>query len=72
MVGGSQLAKRCVEQTMPSVSARALRIVWREVRFPVRIVEKLYAAFESWVPVGYEDETGFHYSMKDSDWGFSI
>jgi len=72
MVGGSQLAKRCVEQTMPSVSARTLRMAWPRVGFPARIVEKLRAALERWVPVGYEDETGFHYSLKASDWVFSI
>jgi hypothetical protein len=73
MIAGNQLAKRRVEQTLPSLSAsNALRIAWQEVRFPVRIIEKLYAALETWVPVGYEDETGFHYSMKASDWVFSI
>ena len=72
MIAGSQLAKRRVEQTLPSLSASKLRIAWHEVGFPVRIIKKWYAALESWVPVGYEDETGFHYSMKDSDWGFSI
>ena len=29
---------------------------------------KLRAAIEDRVPVGYEDETGFHYGMKASDW----
>jgi hypothetical protein len=72
MIAGNQLAKRRVEQTLPSLSASSLRIAWHEVRFPVRIIEKLYAALEAWVPVGYEDETGFHYSMKESDWVFSI
>jgi hypothetical protein len=42
------------------------------VKFPVRAIAKLYAAIEDRVPVGYEDETGFHYSMKASDWFFSI
>jgi hypothetical protein len=72
MIAGNQLAKRRVEQTTPSLSASSLWIAWQEVRFPVRIIEKLNAALETWVPVGYEDETGFHYSMKDSDWVFSI
>ena len=49
-----------------------MQIAWHEVRFPVRIIAKLRAAIETRVPVGYEDETGFHYSMKASDWFFSI
>jgi hypothetical protein len=35
-------------------------------------MQKLRAAIEARVPVGYEDETGFHYSLKASDWFFSI
>jgi hypothetical protein len=57
---------------MPSSSAGSLRIAWHAVRFPVRIIAKLRAAIETRVPVGYEDETGFHYSLKASDWLFSI
>jgi len=73
MIAGSQLAERHVEQTRPSSSAgNPLRIAWHEVRFPVRIIKKMYAALETRVPVGYEDETGFHYSLKDSNWVFSI
>jgi hypothetical protein len=73
MIAGSQLAERHVEQTMSSSSAsNPLRIAWREVRFPVRIIAKLRAAIEARAPVGYEDETGFHYSLKASDWFFSI
>jgi hypothetical protein len=72
MIAGSQLAERHVEQTMPSSSAGNLRIAWHEVRFPVRIIVKLRAAIEAGAPVGCDDETGFHYSMKASDWFFSI
>ena len=72
MIAGTQLAERHVEQTPRSSSAGSLRIAWHEVRFPVRIVAKLRAAIETRVPVGYEDETGFHYSLKASDWFFSI
>ena len=72
MIAGSQLAERHVEQTMSSSSAITLQIAWHEVSFPVRIMQKLRAAIEARAPVGYEDETGFHYSMKASDWLFSI
>jgi hypothetical protein len=73
MIAGNQLAERHVEQKMSSSSAsNPLRIAWHEVSFPVRIIGKLRAAIEARVPVGYEDKTGFHYSMKASDWFFSI
>jgi hypothetical protein len=72
MITGSQLAGHQVEQTMSSSSAGTLQIAWHEASFPVRIVAKLRAAIEARVPVGYEDETGFHYSLKASDWFFSI
>jgi hypothetical protein len=73
MIADSQLAERHVEQTMPSSSAsNPLQIAWHEVSFPIRIIAKLRAAIEARAPVGYEDETGFHYSMKASDWLFSI
>jgi hypothetical protein len=72
MIAGSQLAERHVEQTTSASSACTLRIAWPEVGFPVRIIAKLRAAIEARAPVGYEDETGFHYSLNASDWFFSI
>jgi len=72
MIADSQLAERHVEQTLSSSSASTLRIAWHEVGSPARIIAKLRAAIEARAPVGYEDETGFHYSMKTSDWFFSI
>jgi hypothetical protein len=72
MIAGSQLAERHVEQTTSSSSASPLQIAWHEISFPVRIIAKFRAAIETRVPVGYEDETGFHYSLKASDWFFSI
>jgi hypothetical protein len=72
MIAGNQLAKRHVEQMPPSPSASNHRMAWYAVRFPAWVIAKLYAAIEARVPVGYEDETGFHYSLKASDWVFSI
>jgi hypothetical protein len=72
MIADSQLAERHVEQTLSSSSASTLRIAWHEVGSPARIIAKLRAAIEARAPVGYEDETGFHYSRKASDWFFSI
>ncbi len=57
---------------MGSSSVSNLRIAWQEVSFPVRIIAQLRAAIADRVPVGYEDETGFHYGMKASDGFFSI
>jgi hypothetical protein len=57
---------------MSASSAITLQIAWCEVSFPVRTIAKLRAAIEARAPVGYEDETGFHYSRKASDWFFSI
>jgi hypothetical protein len=72
MIADSQLAERHVEQTLSSSSASTLRIAWHEVGSPARIIAKLRAAIEARAPVGYEDETGFHYSRKASDLFFSI
>jgi hypothetical protein len=72
MIADSQLAGRQIEQTRSSSSACTVRIAWHEVSFPVRIIARLRAAIEARVPVGYEDETGFHYSLKASDWLFTI
>jgi hypothetical protein len=72
MIADSQLAERSVEQTTGLFSVGNLRIAWHEVSFPVRIIAKLRAAIEDRVPVGFEDETGFHYGRKASDWFFSI
>jgi len=72
MIAGNQLAKRHVEQTPPSSPVSNHRMASSAVNFPVWVIAKLCAAIEARVPVGYEDETGFHYSLKASDWVFSI
>jgi hypothetical protein len=73
MIAGTQLAERRIEKTTPlPLDRNNNQIAWHEVGSPVRIIAKLRAAIEARVPVGYEDETGFHYSMKASDWFFSI
>jgi hypothetical protein len=38
---------------------------WRGVRFLVRIITKMCEAITSRMPVGYEDETGFHYGVAE-------
>jgi hypothetical protein len=44
----------------------ANEIEWRGVRFLVRIITKAYEAITSRMPVGYEDETGFHYGVAET------
>jgi hypothetical protein len=43
--------------------SNALEIEWRGARFLVRIITKMCEAITSPVPVGHEDETGFHYGV---------
>jgi hypothetical protein len=63
-----QLAERHVEPTMPLPPARnAVRTAWRELGVLVRIIMKVRAAIASRVPVGYEDESGFHYNANAGD-----
>jgi hypothetical protein len=72
MIVDSKLAGRNAGERMSPACVSKLRFVRHEVNFPARIVGKLRAMIEARVPVGYEDETGFHYSLKASDWLFSI
>jgi hypothetical protein len=46
--------------------SNALEIKWRGVRALVRIITKVCEPIISWVPVGYEDETGFHYGVAEA------
>jgi hypothetical protein len=43
-----------------------IELEWREVRFLVRIIKKVCQAIASLMPVGYEDETGFHYGLAEA------
>jgi hypothetical protein len=73
MIVGTQLAKRrTVNKMSLPLNRNPNQGVWVEAGFPVRMIAKLRAAIATRVPVGYEDETGFHYSAKASDWFFSI
>jgi hypothetical protein len=67
-VWNGKLAERFVSPTMPLPSARkAVPTAGPNAGFPVRIIAKWRAAIASRVPVGYEDETGFHYGVKTGD-----
>ena len=45
--------------------SNALEIEWRGVRFLVRIITKMCEAITSRVPVGHENETGFHFGVAE-------
>jgi len=72
MIVDSQLAGRTVQETTLPATVSKLWFVRHEVNLPARVMAKLRAVIEARIPVGYEDETGFHYSLKASDWFFSI
>jgi hypothetical protein len=68
MINGIELGDdEPLASIMPlSLGPSAIDVKWREARFPVRIVARLIDAIESRIPVGYEDQTGFHYGVKAS------
>ena len=67
-VWDGELAEQNIAPKMPSQAAgNVVTPAGHEARFPVRIIAKLRAAIASRVPVGYEDETGFHYGVKAGD-----
>jgi hypothetical protein len=73
MVTGNGLTTGRVDRTMPlMVDSNTLRMAGHKVGLLVRIVVKFCSAFESRVPIGYEDDGGFHYGANLTDWFFSI
>jgi hypothetical protein len=73
MVAGNWLTGRCVGQLMPlPANCHDRRIAWHKVGSPARIISALRASIEASVPLGYEDETGFHYGAEATDWSFTI
>ncbi len=73
MITGKELTTGHVGQTMPLPSdGNIMRIAGHKVGLPVRIVAKFCGVIESQVPIGYEDEGGFHYGANLADWFFSI
>ncbi len=57
-----------VEPSMPLPPVRnTVQTAWRKAGFPVRIIAKWRMAIASYMPVGYEDETGFHYGVEADD-----
>jgi len=54
------------------VDSNTLRMAGHKVGLPVRIVVKFCSVIESQVPIGYEDDGGFHHGVNLADWFFSI
>ena len=52
--------------TAPPFEGNAPGIEWRGVRFLVRIITKMCEAITFRMPVGCEDETGFHYGVAEA------
>jgi len=46
--------------------SNANEIEGREAKFLVRIITKVCKAITSRMPVGYQDETGFHYELAEA------
>ena len=73
MIAGNRLAGRCIGQVMPLPANRHdRRIAWPEVGSLARIIAILRAWIEARAPLGYEDETGFHYGTEATHWSFTI
>jgi hypothetical protein len=73
MVTSRQLATKPVVKTMPlPLDYRNGRIAWYKIGSPGRIIAILRASLEDRAPVGYEDDSGFHYGPDDTGWFFTI
>jgi len=73
MVIGKELATGNDDRATPSAVDGNIRwIAGQKGPAPVRIVAKLYGVVKSKVPVGYEDEDGFHFGANLAGQFFSI
>jgi hypothetical protein len=73
MVTSKQLAtKRFVGTTPLPLDCNGAWIGWNRLGPSIRIIALVRAALEARAPVGYEDESGFHYGAETSGWFFTI
>jgi hypothetical protein len=74
MIVGIQLGKHQNDQIRSLLfKHRTTRCAtWHETGLAVRIIERLCAILEVRAPLGYEDESGFHYGVDTTDQAFSI
>ena len=68
MIAGTQLANRPTNPMAPlPVSLDEVGINRCAVGLPVRIFDRLCATIEARVPLGFEDEAGFHFGADGTD-----
>ena len=73
MVAGKELATGDADRVMPLIVEGGTRQTeGQQVGFPLRGIVKWLGVMETRVPVGYEDEGGFHYGADLAGWFFSI
>ena len=73
MVTGNEIVAGNSDRTVPqAVESNLVRMTRHGVGIPGRIMVKLRRVFETRVPVGYEDEDGFHYGADSTGWFFVI
>ena len=53
-----------IDSTRSTTNDEAHGAGWHPARFLIRIVATICQAIISRVPVGYEDETGFHFGVE--------
>ena len=62
-----------MEKTTPlPLACNDNQIAGHEVGSPARIIALLRASIKSHVPVGYEDESGFHYGVDVMNCFFNL
>jgi hypothetical protein len=73
MVTSKQLATKPAVKAVPlPLDRHNGRIAWYKIGSPLRIIAILRASLETRAPVGYEDDSGFHYGANVNEWFFSI
>ena len=73
MVTSIRLATEWAPKALPlPLDHQSGRVAWYKIGSPLRIIAVLRATVEARVPVGYEDEAGFHYGADITGWFFSI
>ena len=65
MVTGKELVTGNVDKTLSApIDSGRTRTTRHKAGFPVRSLVKLYRVIKPGAPIGYEDETGFHYGVN--------
>jgi len=69
MVTGTELAgKPSAEAVPPTLDRHDGSGAWYRISSPMQLIATLRASIRARVPVGYEDESGFHYGAEASGW----